>query len=133
MTFQRFMIICFLINYCKAEINKIGLGPWAWFWNGVHDFNSNKRGLHIKRSIKRWMKACMPITQEGQAWRINQHQLHSLQSQALRDRTKNHVRLCNGRNGLHGSARGEGCYARQKSMQPDMVCLLHACNEWRRV
>jgi hypothetical protein len=34
-----------LIKYCKAEIQQIGLDPWAWFRNGVDDFNRNKRDV----------------------------------------------------------------------------------------
>jgi hypothetical protein len=36
-----FRTILSLILYCTAEINSIGLDMWAWFRNGVDDFNSN--------------------------------------------------------------------------------------------
>jgi hypothetical protein len=40
-----FKNICSLIKNCKVKINKIGLDPWAWFRDGVHHFNSNRRGV----------------------------------------------------------------------------------------
>jgi hypothetical protein len=45
MAFHRLKIICSLIKYCKAKIQKIGLDPWAWFRNGVDDFNTNRRDV----------------------------------------------------------------------------------------
>jgi hypothetical protein len=29
--------------YSTAEINAIGIDPWAWFREGVDDFNSKRR------------------------------------------------------------------------------------------
>jgi hypothetical protein len=45
MAFHRFKIIHSFIKYCKAEIQKIGLNPWAWFRNGVDELNANRRNV----------------------------------------------------------------------------------------
>jgi hypothetical protein len=43
--FHKFKRIRFVTKYCKEEIQKIGLDPWAWFRNGVDDLNINRRDV----------------------------------------------------------------------------------------
>jgi hypothetical protein len=63
MAFHRFKIIRSLIKYSKVDIQKIGLDPWAWFRNGVDDFNTNRRDVLHQRfyqTTDESMSACKP-------------------------------------------------------------------------
>jgi hypothetical protein len=121
MAFHMFNIIRSLFRYCKAEILKICLDPWAWFRNSVDDFNTNHSDV-LHQGVHQTMDESMS------AYKHRKDKLGGLPKityihcdpKPTCDGAEDHVRLCYRRDGLYGGARGEERHACKKTAEHGM-------------
>ena len=133
MAFHRFKITRSLIIYCKAETQQIGLDPWAWFRNGVDDFNRNRRDV-LQQGVYQTMDESMS------AYKPRKDKLGGLPNITYIHRKPKPLgtemkTMCDCATGVMVYMEvQEGKNAmREKSMQPNMECLPRVCYEWRRM
>jgi hypothetical protein len=133
MAFHNFKIIRCLIRYCKAEIHKISLDPWAWFKNGVDDFNTNMRDV-LHQGVYQTMDESIStykLRKDKLGWLPNITYIHCKPKPMGTELTT----MCDCATCVMvymEVQKGNNAMRKNKNMQPSMECLPRMCDERRR-
>jgi hypothetical protein len=130
MEFHMFNIVRSLFRYCKAQILKISLDPWAWFRNGVDDFNTNHSDvLHqgVYQTMDESMSAYKPRKDKLGGLPKVTYIHHEPKPLGTELKT-----MCDCATGVMVYIEvQEGKNALRVKKQPNMECLPRVWDEWR--